>query len=769
MVDLGKTQIDELVKGLSENAADFVAELATSPLSIELVKTVRRVYATIHEFELRGPSTKHTVCVKVTHRPDELPSYIGHRQVSHAIERFLPRPDTPQLEYLALVAIEKHFQKVGDRRFAAVHPSGMMLDGWAFVMDKVRGRTLSQLLRKVSFGRGKKLGIGRLIHNSGAWLREFHNMDALPHSQPDAGQPDALSAGQIKQDIVSLAEFVNAHGPFDISKAVQALTSAADSLAISPKCCRVAHHDFAPRNIFITPARSLVVIDTLAEFRRPVYEDLAHFLVELRLNRLQIMTRGLAFSQHQLQNLENEFLTGYFGSQNIPRATIRQFEARAILIRWAVALWEWQQTGQDASPGKHSYRAASQSSFWQRLLVLCNELNNAKQSVPLATSRMTVSSRPAAADERAAIEDQLRRRAPMYWNAVDSWPTIKLLGTCNNKFSNILKFQIESNGIRRQIVVKQAKHPNRSHRITKRHKPTELVDRPRLTPLIEPEQEIRLELDALSQIHQFFGELQSPLLKSVPVLDFLTAHSALVMEHVDAPTLAELLRRKGKQQLECVFANVGLWLRTFHGISIKHSTDLGECNNDIRAHLKRYTEFLGRHLNQRDWFRDVCVRLVEESRQLVETELPLRTCHGDFAPQNIFVGDNAEISTIDTLAFWQKPIFEDIAHFLYVVNQCGTGRSRQTLESYRQHFLHGYFADESVPGLPIDLFAALIIFDKWSSAVWSHLNSTGIRRQAKRARMLVRNRGYRANLIDVLTRIENRVLPNDALPKNIPN
>jgi aminoglycoside phosphotransferase (APT) family kinase protein len=96
----------------------------------------------------------------------------------------------------------------------------------------------------------------------------------------------------------------------------------------------VSHGDFAPRNILVDDAGRLAVIDLLARWQAPPYEDLAGFLVSLETSRVNTATRGLVFGR-AVERLEPAFLAGYFGSAPVPRRAIRLYELLLVLDKWS--------------------------------------------------------------------------------------------------------------------------------------------------------------------------------------------------------------------------------------------------------------------------------------------------------------------------------------------------------------------------------------------------------------------------------------------------
>jgi hypothetical protein len=100
----------------------------------------------------------------------------------------------------------------------------------------------------------------------------------------------------------------------------------------------LGHGDYAMRNILVGSDNRVTILDTLAKWRTPIYEDIAYFLTELRTNRLQVLTQGLAFNSECISRYEREFLVGYFRKQSIPRNAVRLYEVLLLLNKWSLQM-----------------------------------------------------------------------------------------------------------------------------------------------------------------------------------------------------------------------------------------------------------------------------------------------------------------------------------------------------------------------------------------------------------------------------------------------
>ena len=110
----------------------------------------------------------------------------------------------------------------------------------------------------------------------------------------------------------------------DLETVIEAGVEAARRLP-DPLPTVITHGDFAPRNILVDGSGRLAVIDLLARWQAPPFEDLAGFLVALQTSRANAATRGLVFGR-TIAKLEPAFLAGYYGSEPVPRHAIRVYE-----------------------------------------------------------------------------------------------------------------------------------------------------------------------------------------------------------------------------------------------------------------------------------------------------------------------------------------------------------------------------------------------------------------------------------------------------------
>ncbi len=233
-----------------------------------------------------------------------------------------------QLEFDALRMVEARLGAIADPTLTAVHAIGILPRSTALVMEAFDGRPLHRLLVRGRFHREPAMRPASLVAAAGRWLRVLHDT-------PVDGRP---ARQQTRQEIIDAFRALGAYleprmTAHDVATFVEAGITAA---AILPERLPmvISHGDFAPRNILVDASGRTAVIDLLARWQAPPYEDLAGFLVALHTSRANAVTRGMVFGR-ALDRLEPAFLAGYYGSEVVPRSAIDVYELLLVLDRWA--------------------------------------------------------------------------------------------------------------------------------------------------------------------------------------------------------------------------------------------------------------------------------------------------------------------------------------------------------------------------------------------------------------------------------------------------
>ena len=236
------------------------------------------------------------------------------------------------LEFEALRLLERRLNEVGDQRLRAIRALAVLQNSGALVMEAYAGRPLARLLlRSTVRHRSAVSRPAALANAAGAWLRVLHDTPAGESSPVRQGSPDELAACFTK-----FGDFLATAAPSrDLARTIDIGRASAAGVADLPVA--MSHGDFAPRNILVDGQGRIAVIDLLARWQAPRYEDLAAFLLAMRTSRVNATTSGLLFGR-AIDRLEPAFLAGYFGSDPVPLHEIRLYELLLLLDKWAARL-----------------------------------------------------------------------------------------------------------------------------------------------------------------------------------------------------------------------------------------------------------------------------------------------------------------------------------------------------------------------------------------------------------------------------------------------
>ncbi len=313
---------------ITAQAGRYFEELAGSDVSVELVSGETRAYSALRRYKISAGSDVKHVLVKA---PAE-----GRSKRVNNRPLMAPRMPAQELylrEYRALVTIHDHFERLNDSRFSTIRPLDLLPEYGAFVMEEVPAPTLNTL-----FLRSSRLqpfqsahGLDTAFFNAGAWLREYH---AVP------GPDDAEVLFDRKEvycsRLLSFTDFLGERldeGDF-FRGAAEAALGHAELVFSEPFPLGQRLGDFGLPNMLVDQDQSIVVFDTRQRWRSAIYEDIAYFLSQLKTNKWQAVTLGLAFDSQILEGYKRAFLAGYFRKEPIPYKEIALFEILMVLDKW---------------------------------------------------------------------------------------------------------------------------------------------------------------------------------------------------------------------------------------------------------------------------------------------------------------------------------------------------------------------------------------------------------------------------------------------------
>lgn len=318
---------------IGDNLFHYYPNLDRPSTTIRLIEQQHRPSSSIYRYQISDRHSQYRILAKgVPEKPDHDPA-IEERA------RLVPHSDDfskeLQMEYMALKSIGAHFQGLNDRRFGVIELLDYIPDTNTIIMEENGNPSLRTL-----FGRTnllyKALKISPKMHgafyNAGAWLKSFSSIS------PDAGiRSRCPRVDDFKDSIVNYSAFLaRTSGNKDYFQRIRDITlAAANEHLPDPLPLGLGHGDYAMRNILVGTGDCVTVLDTRANFKVPIYEDIAYFLVHMETNKLQLMTQGIVTRARFLDELKQAFLSGYFEKAAIPSRELSLFQIQLFLDSWS--------------------------------------------------------------------------------------------------------------------------------------------------------------------------------------------------------------------------------------------------------------------------------------------------------------------------------------------------------------------------------------------------------------------------------------------------
>lgn len=336
---MSEAQVTTFTRYLTECAPRYFPDFAGDAVEVTPMAVVKRPASTLYHFLMHNATAQYPVLVKVRQPP-------AGGKPTHRPKIAVVDPDQQYwLEYRALAAIQDHFSQVNDPRFGTIRMLDALPDQRAIVMIKSEDPDL----RKFFARRNRFLlplqsdKLYTVFSNVGAWLRTYHALPVEEHVLPrHTTRADYEHA--VENMLQFLVEHLGHKAYFD--RVASAITTRANDMPDDLPLGR-GHGDFSLRNILVDANHKVTIIDTLARWQAPIYEDIGYFLVRLYTNQLQVYSQGIAFSARWLARCEREFLTAYFSSTPIPQTTVDLFKVQALLDQWTalVEMTTYRQSG----------------------------------------------------------------------------------------------------------------------------------------------------------------------------------------------------------------------------------------------------------------------------------------------------------------------------------------------------------------------------------------------------------------------------------------
>jgi len=238
------------------------------------------------------------------------------------------------LEFATLRNVAQTFGRLDDDRFGWVRPLAHIEEAGALLLVAEPVHDLRSLIRwgyllRPSSRRNALTALAR----AGAWLRTFHDIN-LPHARERHVNRDSV-ADLLRQ----MADYLGARVTH-VPGAADVLMRASDAArAVLPEALALGlgHGDLAPRNILVRTDGRVMMIDSLGRWRTCVLEDLGYALVAMKASPalVTLVPRPMLAWPSRCGE---ELLRGYFGAQQIPRASIAVYQLVVLGDRWAATV-----------------------------------------------------------------------------------------------------------------------------------------------------------------------------------------------------------------------------------------------------------------------------------------------------------------------------------------------------------------------------------------------------------------------------------------------
>jgi hypothetical protein len=349
-------------------------------------------------------------------------------------------------------------------------------------------------------------------------------------------------------------------------------------------------------------------------------------------------------------------------------------------------------------------------------------------------------------DRMRALQEHLQQHAQKYYAEFETRVvTVRHTHTAVHRSSTLYQFRLDAGGNVRRVVVKT---------------PPLAAAPAQISATTDPATKFRSEYEALAAIYEYFNTMRDARFAAIRPLDFIAAHSGVVMEEAQEPSLRALFAKASRLQpwarshnLDQCFRNAGCWLRAFHALPRReHATPRDVNAQDYFFAVEKFTGFLAEALREPEFFRELGRTTIAAGRGILPERLPVGLTHGDYALRNLLIGPNDRVRALDTQAKWLMPIYEDLAYFLVglvttwpqVLSQ-GLAFGNESLRRFEREFLTGYFEREPIPWEIIRLFKIKILLLKWSANLHrvQQADDRGVQSRVAKVRRKLLHRFYR--------------------------
>ena len=235
-------------------------------------------------------------------------------------------------ESTSLLMVEKYFTRLADPRFGWVRVLTTLPEHRAIIMERLRQPSLLHLSaswRRVP-ERWPAHGLDRAFEHAGAWLRAYH---AAPPPTNVTPAPLENWLNELREVVDFLTRTVG-HAQL-LSRALATAEERSSDGMRTAVPTGLRHGDFALRNILVQDRERITVLDIMARWLSPIYEDIGYFVAGLRTTTPQLLGAGFLADGARIDRYEDSFLRGYADGDPVAWTTVRLFELKSLLDRWA--------------------------------------------------------------------------------------------------------------------------------------------------------------------------------------------------------------------------------------------------------------------------------------------------------------------------------------------------------------------------------------------------------------------------------------------------
>lgn len=327
---------DHFAQRIRLRAGKYFVNLVPGRTNVRFLRASATRNSRLFEFQVTDGTSCHKIVAKAPFSSRRLRRVDAAGRLRVEKPRLFPLAETQVkglYEFRALSAIYDHFTHLNDPRFGVIRPLDVYGNPCSLMMEKADDPRLQFVCLKLNRLQCRFAGahLRSAMGNAGAWLRRFHELPFLPHTERcNTHRGDIIAAVEMFTD------YLARQTPYRrfFTELSEKLVQAADNLLPDALPLGLTHRDFAPRNVLVGSEGRVTVFDTEGRWHAPVFADVAHFLVALKVSWLQICSAGWYYDARTLAACERDFLQGYFAKTPPPTAAIRLFECLWVLEWW---------------------------------------------------------------------------------------------------------------------------------------------------------------------------------------------------------------------------------------------------------------------------------------------------------------------------------------------------------------------------------------------------------------------------------------------------